>query len=139
RFSRDWSSDVCSSDLRPLRHPVQGHRRDVRGRRAHEVLAAPPPRASMPKTDVARAHLTKMDDAEVGLVHGSRDPPVETAHVAVDAVPAHLAHEAADLPEARGPIELDRADGVLVTRALGNEPSLDADVELSRQGAEPRS
>src|SRR5690606_39545449 len=81
RFSRDWSSDVCSSDLSPFRSPVKGcvgggagvalpvgpfvvrGGGAVSGSSESEQAASPAPRTRAPSTAAARLR-TVMSEAD---------------------------------------------------------------------------
>ena len=56
--------------------------------------------------------------AKVRIVHRARHPAFQAAHVAVDSIPTHLAHEAADVTEALRAIELGGPDGILIAAAF---------------------
>ena len=81
----------------------------------------------------------QVDEPQSLVVHALRHPAQHAAAVAVDAVPHHLPHEAADLPEAGHPVELGHAHRHLVAAHLRDQRAVCGvhEVRLSRGGAEP--
>src|SRR4029450_12930728 len=64
------------------------------------------------------------------------NPALHSAHVAVDAVPADLTDEAADIPKARNPVELHWTHRVLVARTLFDLLAPTHQIELAGQRSE---
>ena len=83
-----------------LRQAVDGAGQQIEGRGAHEVLAVAGAHPAGPDALLARSHGPQMQEAQALVVHALRDPAQHAAAVAVDPVPHHLPHEAADLAEA---------------------------------------
>src|SRR5437667_11527474 len=75
-----------------------------------------------------------MDEANSQLIPTASDPAEHSAAVAVDAIPHDLPHEAADLLETFGAIELDHADGHFIAAGFGDELAIIA-AEIGFAGA----
>src|SRR6185295_19366991 len=118
----------------------------IEARRGHvvpggtgKVLPASPALAPDPDAALAAAHAPQMDDLQLRVVGGERDPIVDPAQVAVDHVPACRPDETTDALEAPDAIELRRADGGLVAGALLDQAAVrTAFEELAREAAETR-
>ncbi len=88
---------------------------------------------------LARPHRPQVLEAELGRVPRDRDPAQGARLVAVDRVPHHRAHEAADRLEARAPVELGHAHRHLVAAFLAHHPARGgAEIGFPRAGADPR-
>src|SRR4051812_16266505 len=93
---------------------VAGDREVIERRGAHEVLAEAGAKPSGPDALLTGALRAQMHEADRFEIDALGDPAEHARAVAVDAVPHHLAHEAADLLEAGDPIEFGHADRHLV-------------------------
>ena len=111
----------AADQRRMRRQAIDRHRQIIERRGAHEILAEAGAQPSGPDALVAGALRTQMNEANGLEVDALGDPAEHARAVAVDAVPHHLAHEAADFLEARDPIELGHADRHLVAADLGHQ------------------
>src|SRR5690606_3054532 len=66
RFSRDWSSDVCSSDLEVV--PIRGGLRDIHGQRIDAQLIEGQPLPDAAQRQVGDELLEGEKDAAIGIV-----------------------------------------------------------------------
>src|SRR5439155_18647665 len=83
-------------------------------------------------------HRPQVNEAHVGIVPASRDPPGHSAPVPVDPVPHQIAHESADLAEAARAVELDHADGVFIAALFTDQLPILTKVGLAAARAEAR-
>src|SRR5271165_4578608 len=93
----------------------------VKRRGTHEILPEAVPNPPGPDTLLAGAGGAQVDEADGLEIDALGDPAEHAGPVAVDAVPHHLAHEAADLLEAGDPVELGHADRHLVPADLRHQ------------------
>ena len=111
-----------AADQRRMRRQAgDRHRKVVERRGAHEILAEAGAQPSGPDAVVAGALRAQMNEANGFEIDALGDPAEHAGAVAVDAVPHHLTHEAADFLEAVDPIEFGHADRHLVAADLGHQ------------------
>src|SRR5262249_4415925 len=77
-------------------------------------LSEPGPKSPRPDALLAGALRAQVNEAEGFKIDAFGDPAEHAGPVAVDAVPHHLAHKAADLFEAGDAIKLGHADRHLI-------------------------
>ncbi|MGF1455375.1 MAG: hypothetical protein ACFB6R_08365 [Alphaproteobacteria bacterium] len=75
-----------------------------------------------------------MDNAQFRIVPTAGQSALHPALVAIDAVPIHVAHEAADRLEPVGPVKFGHAEGGVVAVALGPKRAVLLDIGLAAAG-----
>src|SRR5271165_2992546 len=93
----------------------------VKRRGTHEILPEAVPNPPGPDTLLAGAGGAQVDEADGLEIDALGDPAKHAGPVAVDAVPHHLAHEAANLLEAGDAIELGHPHRHLVSTDFRHE------------------